>query len=65
MRMNKNVFIVFMAVIFSTNIFSQNDIKVLKIEELKKVYIKPNDTTYIVNFFATWYDGNACTQQIL
>ena len=33
---------------------AQNEIKVVKIEELKKVYIKPNDTTYIINFFATW-----------
>lgn len=33
--------------------FSQ-EIKILKIEELKKVYTKSNDTTYIVNFFASW-----------
>ncbi len=36
-----------------TTSFAQ-DIKVVKIEELKKEYIKTNDTTYIVNFFATW-----------
>ncbi|MFN8236609.1 MAG: TlpA disulfide reductase family protein [Chitinophagales bacterium] len=30
------------------------DIPMVKIEELKKVYTRPNDTTYVVNFFATW-----------
>lgn len=33
---------------------AQTEIPVVKIEELKSVYIQPNDTTYIVNFFATW-----------
>lgn len=36
------------------DISAQNEIKLVKIEELKKVYTVPNDTTYIVNFFATW-----------
>ena len=30
------------------------EVRVLKIEELKKIYTQPNDTTYIINFFATW-----------
>ncbi|MDB5226372.1 MAG: TlpA family protein disulfide reductase [Bacteroidota bacterium] len=30
------------------------EITIVKIEDLKKVYEKPNDTTYIINFFATW-----------
>lgn len=30
------------------------EIPVVKLEELKKVYSRPNDTTYVVNFFATW-----------
>jgi len=35
------------------NGFSQ-EIKVVKIEDLKKIYNNPNDTTYVVNFFASW-----------
>jgi len=35
------------------NAFSQ-EIKVVKIEDLKKIYNNPNDTTYVVNFFASW-----------
>ena len=35
------------------NSFSQ-EVKVVKIEELKKIYSKQNDTTYIINFFASW-----------
>ncbi len=54
MQMNKSIFAIFIAVILTSPVFSQNDIKVVKIEELKKVYVKANDTTYIVNFFATW-----------
>jgi thiol-disulfide isomerase/thioredoxin len=30
------------------------DIAVVKIEELRKIYMRPGDTTYVVNFFATW-----------
>ena len=37
------------------NIFGQdNNIPAVKIDELKTIYSKPNDTTYIINFFATW-----------
>jgi thiol-disulfide isomerase/thioredoxin len=46
-----SLLIVFSIVLFRG--FSQ-EIKTLKIDELKKVYIKSNDTTYVVNFFASW-----------
>lgn len=39
---------------FCFNSYSQNAINVVKIEELKKVYSNADDTTYVVNFFATW-----------
>ncbi|MBP8193350.1 MAG: TlpA family protein disulfide reductase, partial [Chitinophagales bacterium] len=29
-------------------------ITVVKLEELQKIYNAQNDTTYVVNFFATW-----------
>ncbi len=54
MFMYKRIFLIFFGAIIASNVFSQNEIKVVKIEELKKVYNKPNDTTYIINFFATW-----------
>jgi len=43
-------------IIFSISLFISfsQQIKIVKIDELKKVYTKSNDTTYIVNFFATW-----------
>ncbi len=38
-----------------TAIRAQNKpITVVKLEELQKIYNAPNDTTYVVNFFATW-----------
>jgi len=50
--MKKIVFLIaFSFLIF--NAFSQ-EIKVVKIEDLKKIYNNPNDTTYVVNFFASW-----------
>ena len=52
--MNKSIFTIFFFILFAANVFSQNEIKVVKIEELKKVYVKQNDTTYVINFFATW-----------
>ena len=52
--MNKSVFSFLLTVLFATAVFAQDEIKLVKIEDLKKVYIKPNDTTYIINFFATW-----------
>lgn len=30
------------------------EIQLVKIEDLKKIYNRPNDTTYVINFFATW-----------
>jgi thiol-disulfide isomerase/thioredoxin len=29
-------------------------VKVIKVDELVKLYDKPNDTTYVINFWATW-----------
>ena len=52
--MNKSIFTIFFFILFGVNVFTQNEMKVVKIEELKKVYVKPNDTTYVINFFATW-----------
>lgn len=40
--------------VFCCNTYAQQEIKVVKIEDLKKIYSQPNDTTYVVNFFATW-----------
>ncbi len=36
------------------SLLSAQEVQVVKIEELKKVYVRPNDTTYVINFFATW-----------
>jgi thiol-disulfide isomerase/thioredoxin len=33
---------------------SAQEVQIVKIEDLKKIYNRPNDTTYVVNFFATW-----------
>jgi thiol-disulfide isomerase/thioredoxin len=33
---------------------SAQSVKVVKLKELKALYNKQNDTTYIVNFWATW-----------
>lgn len=52
--MNKSIFISLFLLLTALKIAAQNDIKVVKIEELKKIYVRPNDTTYIINFFATW-----------
>lgn len=41
----------FSIIIFNT--FSQ-DIKLVKIEDLKKIYSNVDDTTYVINFFASW-----------
>ncbi|NQY09797.1 MAG: redoxin domain-containing protein [Flavobacteriales bacterium] len=30
------------------------DLKRVKVDELKSMYLKDNDTTYVVNFWATW-----------
>jgi len=43
---------VFFIVVIAVN--AQDAIPMVKIDDLKKVYTKPNDTTYIINFFATW-----------
>jgi thiol-disulfide isomerase/thioredoxin len=39
---------------FSISVGFSQEIKIVKIDELKKIYIKPFDTTYVVNFFASW-----------
>ncbi len=43
-----------MFIIVAISTKAQEAIPMVKIDDLKKVYTKPNDTTYIVNFFATW-----------
>ena len=63
--MNKSVFSFLLTVLFATAVFAQDEIKLVKIEDLKKVYIKPNDTTYIINFFATWCGACMMEMQIL
>ncbi|HOY42380.1 MAG TPA: TlpA disulfide reductase family protein [Chitinophagales bacterium] len=52
--MSKNIFSTVLSLFFFFGVFAQNEIKVVKIEDLKKVYVRPVDTTYVVNFFATW-----------
>lgn len=39
---------------FSISVGFSQEIKIVKIDELKKIYVKPFDTTYVVNFFASW-----------
>lgn len=51
-RMKKIVGLLLFAVM--GHIARAQEIQVVKLEELKKVYSRPNDTTYVVNFFATW-----------
>ena len=34
--------------------FSQTRPQVVNLEQLQKLYIKDNDTTYVLNFWATW-----------
>ena len=51
---------VFFIVVIAVN--AQDAIPMVKIDDLKKVYTKPNDTTYIINFFATWC--GPCMQEI-
>lgn len=52
--MKKYVASLFLLLFVSSKTWAQEEIPLVKIEDLKKVYIQPNDTTYIVNFFATW-----------
>jgi thiol-disulfide isomerase/thioredoxin len=46
--------ITILALFFITTHSYSQEVKVVKIEELKKIYTRSNDTTYIINFFASW-----------
>ncbi|MFN8282998.1 MAG: TlpA disulfide reductase family protein [Chitinophagales bacterium] len=58
----KRLFILLVTYFFLLITIHAQDIKTVKIEELKKEYIKTNDTTYIINFFATWC--GPCVQEM-
>lgn len=46
--------ITILALFFITVHSYSQEVKVVKIEELKKIYTRSDDTTYIINFFASW-----------
>jgi len=52
--MNKYAASVLIYIFLSLSAIAQDNIPLVKIEDLKKVYTQSNDTTYVVNFFATW-----------
>ncbi|MEZ0182359.1 TlpA disulfide reductase family protein [Flavobacterium oncorhynchi] len=49
----KSVFYLFLFVIFSVSSYSQN-VKLLTIDQLNERIEKGKDSTYVVNFWATW-----------
>ena len=49
----KKILTLFAFLIILFNSYSQ-EIKVVKIDDLKKIYSVSNDTTYVINFFASW-----------
>lgn len=52
--MIKSLLGLLIAVFSFMEIQAKGNIPVIKIEQLKQLYTQPNDTTYIINFFATW-----------
>lgn len=54
--MQKMFFTLLLFIIFGLTAVCAQDktIPIVKLEALKKIYNAPNDTTYVVNFFATW-----------
>ncbi len=63
--MKKAILILVTYFLLLTFSFAQDEIKLVKIEDLKQMYIKPNDTTYIINFFATWCGPCMMEMQVL
>ena len=49
----KSVFYLFLFVVFSVSSYSQN-VKLLTIDQLNERIEKGKDSTYVVNFWATW-----------
>jgi thiol-disulfide isomerase/thioredoxin len=46
---------IFLLILIGVSLVSNAQaIKVVKIDALEETYTRPNDTTYVVNFFATW-----------
>ncbi|WP_241686592.1 TlpA disulfide reductase family protein [Flavobacterium sp. YO12] len=49
----KSIFYLFLFVVFSVSSYSQN-VKLLTIDQLNERIEKGKDSTYVVNFWATW-----------
>lgn len=43
----------FVVMLFAGYSYAQK-VRAIKVDELVKLYDKPNDTTYVINFWATW-----------
>lgn len=54
MKTIRLIFICLICLSFATPVFSQKTVEVVKFDWYKQLRKSPNDTTYIVNFWATW-----------